>query len=171
LIALVAGGDRILWNGKTILECGLDGGCYRFPGGLPGPLNLDPAWSPAQEPTIAFVHAKASWPGDFSQQSIEAWYATRKLWVYEQAGNPYMVSGAGTGVADPVWSANGTLILYVRDNSLWLINPRGGSVTSTPGQPSLSGGPDMRIVSKLFAGAWPNFYGYVDWQDQFAWRS
>jgi hypothetical protein len=29
----------------------------------------------------------------------------------------------------------------------------------------------MRIVTRLFAGAWPNFYGYVDWQDQFAWRS
>jgi hypothetical protein len=98
---------------------------------------------------------RGRWPGDFSQQSIVAWYATRKLWIYERAGHPYLVSGAGAGVADPVWSANGTLILHVRGNGLWLINPRGG--------------PDMRIVGKLFAGAWPNFFGYVDWQDQFAW--
>jgi len=25
-------------------------------------------------------------------------------------------------------------------------------------------------VSSLFAGAWPNHYGYIDWQGQFAWR-
>ncbi len=170
-IALVAGGDRVLWNGKTILVCGTSGGCGGFPAGIPGPVNLDPAWSPAGEPTLAFVHATADWPGDFSQQNLAAWYATRRLWVYSLGGNPLRISGAGTGVADPVWSADGDLVLYVRDDGLWLISPAGGKPDSSPGLPSRTGGPALRIVSKLFAGAWPNYYGYVDWQDQFAWYS
>jgi hypothetical protein len=59
----------------------------------------------------------------------------------------------------------------VRDNGLWLINPFGGHGNPSPGLPSQTGGSAVGIVSKLFAGAWPNYYGYVGWQDQFAWRS
>jgi WD40-like Beta Propeller Repeat len=47
LVAADAGGDRILRNGKTIVLCAVTGGCTGFPGGIPGPVNLDPAWSPA----------------------------------------------------------------------------------------------------------------------------
>ncbi len=160
--ALVAGGDRILWNGgKTIRMCSpAGGGCTGFPAGLPGPVNLDPAWSPSQEPTLAFVHGTANWPGDWTQQNIAAWYATRRLWVYVEGGNPHPVTAAGTGVADPVWSADGNFLLYVRGNSLWLIDP-----WTISGQPAPAA---VRVVSRLFAGSWPQYYGYVNWSFQFA---
>jgi Tol biopolymer transport system component len=172
-VAMVAGGDRIMWNGsKTIMLCAATGGCTAFPGGPPGPVNLDPAWAPAGNTALAFVHGSTSAPSPpgFGQAAIAAWYATRKLWIYVLGGNPYLVSGAGTGVAAPAWSADGKFLLYVHDNGLWLIDPFAGRANPSPGTPSLTGGPPFPIVSRLFAGAWPNYYGYVDWQDQFAWR-
>jgi Tol biopolymer transport system component len=173
-VAMAAGGDRVLWDdSKTITLCGETGGCTGFPAGTPGPVNLDPAWA-GLGVTLAFVHGSASAPSPpgFGQAAIAAWYKTRRLWVYTlTGGNPHLISGAGTGIAAPTWSADGRFILYVRDNGLWLINPFAGHSNPSPGLPSQTGGPALRIVSKLFAGTWPNYYGYIDWQDQFAWHS
>jgi hypothetical protein len=53
------------------------------------------------------------------------------------------------------WAPNGReLLLYVRDDALWLINPAGGR----PGS----------LVAQLSRGAWPNYYFNIDWRDQFA---
>ncbi len=83
-----------------------------------------PALSPAGQ-ALAFVHASAAGPPSqtFGQPAIAAWYATRGLWVYPLGGNPHLVSGAGAAIADPTWSADGKLLLYVRGDDLWLINP------------------------------------------------
>jgi dipeptidyl aminopeptidase/acylaminoacyl peptidase len=157
VIAVDAGSDRYLWHDKTILLCHLSGGCAPFPGGMPGPTNVDPALS-ASGYEMAFVHCGAASSGDFSQASVRAWYSTRGLWVYPiTGGNPHLVTAAGRFVADPTWSASGRLLLYVRDDGLWLINPGGGR--------------PARIVTSLFRGAWPNYYYYIDWHDQFAWFS
>ena len=160
-VAVDDGGDRVLWDNKTIRLCDPAGGCAGLPGGMPRATNLDPALSPVGQ-ALAFVHGSGalSRPQTFDQASIAAWYATRGLWEYVPGGRPHPISVAGTAVADPTWSADGRLLLYVRDNSLWLISPSG----------STASGP-ARIVSKLFAGSWPNYYGYIDWPDQFAWHS
>lgn len=172
LAAIDNGGDRYLWHGKTILLCGLAGGCTGFPGGVPGPANLDPALSVSGQVVLAFVHCSAAGPPSqtFDQHSIAAWYATRRLWVWILGGNPHLISGAGTAIADPTWSAGGKLLLYVRSNGLWLVNPFAGRGSPSGGVPSLTGGRPARIVSRLFKGAWPNYYGYIDWRDQFAWQ-
>lgn len=158
LVALAAGGDREVWDRKTVLLCGFSGGCVGFPGGQPGPTSIDPALSP-DGMHLAFVHGSGSgMPASFGQSSVSEWYATRSLWLYSPTGgNPHRLAAAGTFAADPVWSASGRFLLYVRDDGLWLINPLGGS--------------PARIVSSLFRGAWPNYYYYVDWRDQFAWFS
>jgi len=172
-VTVVTGGDRYLWNAKTIESCPAVGSCGSAMDAEPGPVNLDPAPFPLLdegEPTLAFVHAAPETTASFSQAVLNAWYKTRELWLWHgTGGNPYQVAGAGTGVAAPTWSADGKVILYVRDNALWLIDPFGGRVESTPGHPAQSGGPPARVVSQLFAGAWPDFYGYTDWQSQFAW--
>ena len=129
-------------------------------------MNLDPAWAPdAQNPTLAFVHAAAETTTGVSQQDLNAWYRTRKLW-YQIAtgGNQLPVNRAGTGVAAPTWSANDQDILYVRDNALWLIP----MFTANGG---LSAAPALPVVSRLFAANWPNLNGYTAWQSQFAWHA
>lgn len=158
IVAVAAGGGRELWDDKTILLCYLTGGCMPFPGGVPGPTNLDPALAP-DGLTMAFVHGAGSGlPSNFTQASLRAWYATRQLWVYSlTGGNPGVLKAAGTFAADPTWSANSQQLLYVRNDGLWLINIGGGS--------------PARIVPSLFRGAWPNYFYYVDWPDQFAWFS
>jgi dipeptidyl aminopeptidase/acylaminoacyl peptidase len=160
-VAVDNGGDRVLWDNKTILLCAPAGGCTGLPGGMPKATNLDPALSPAG-PALAFVHADAglSRKQTFDQKSIAAWYATRSLWVYVPGGQARPIPSAGTSIADPTWSQGGHLLLYVRDDGLWLINPFAGS-----------GARAVRVVSRLFRGAWPNYYAYIDWRDQFAWRS
>jgi hypothetical protein len=158
LAALAAGGDREEWDGKTVLLCRLAGGCTGLPGGQPGPTDTDPALSP-DGTSLAFIHGAGSgMPDNFSQASIGQWYATRSLWILVlPGGRPHQLTAAGTSAADPSWSASSQLLLYVRDDGLWLINPHGG-------------GP-ARIVTILFRGAWPSYYYYIDWRDQFAWSS
>jgi hypothetical protein len=172
-VVVVTGGDRYLWNAKTFEYCSTADACGPAMDATPAPVNLDPAFFPVLEdgePEMAFVHAAPEATASFSQPVLNAWYKTRQLWIWHgTGGNPYQVTGAGTGVAAPAWSADGKLILYVRDNGLWLIDPFGGRVETTPGHPALRGGPVVRVVSKLFAGAWPDYYGYTDWQSQFAW--
>ena len=171
-VTIVTGGDRYLWNAKTFEGCSPAGACGPIIDATPDPVNLDPAWGPwvDGEPTVAFVHAAPETTTSFSQAVLAAWYKTRQLWLWYGTGaNPYQVAGAGTGIAAPTWAANGKFILYVRDNALWLIDPYGGRVESTPGHPARSGGPVVRVVGQLFTGAWPDYYGYTDWQSQFAW--
>jgi len=150
----------VLWDNKTILLCAPAGGCTGLPGGTPHATNLDPALSPTG-PALAFVHADAalSRKQTFDQKSIAAWYATRTLWLYVPGAPAHPLLAAGTQIADPTWSRSGKLLLYVRNDGLWLINPASSKARPT------------RVVGKLFVGAWPNYYAYIDWRDQFAWHS
>jgi hypothetical protein len=171
-VLVVTGGDRYLWNAKTFESCSAGGDCGPAIDATPAPVNLDPAWAPylGGEPMMAFVHASSETTSGLGQPVLDAWYKTRQLWIWDGTGaNPYQVTGAGTGIAAPVWSANDKLILYVGNNALWLIDPFGGPVETTPGHPALHGGTPIPVVSQLFAGPWPDFYGDTDWQSQFAW--
>jgi len=174
-VIVVTGGDRYPWSGKNFTFClAAGGGCDEVVNAPPGPVNLDPAsaWSVYGEPTVAWVHAAPETSKGSGQPVLNAWYKTRQLWVWTGlGGNSFQVTGAGTGIAAPAWSANGKFVLYVRDNALWLINPYGGHGDGTPAHPAITGGPAVRVVSQLFAGAWPDYYGYTDWQSQFAWYS
>ena len=160
VVAVDNGGDRVLWDNKTILLCAPAGGCTGLPGGTPRATNLDPALSPTG-PALAFVHADAalSRKQTFDQKSIAAWYATRTLWLYVPGAPAHQLVAAGTHIGDPTWSRSGRLLLYVRNDGLWLINP-----ASSKARP-------IEVVGKLFAGAWPNYYAYIDWRDQFAWHA
>jgi hypothetical protein len=157
VVAISAGDDRYEWDGKRIQVCKLAGGCAGLPAGSPGATSTDPALSPGGK-YLAFVHGAGKGAAGLGQRSVSIWYRTRSLWLDTLGtGQVRRVTAAGTSVADPTWSADGSRLLYVRDNGLWLVNPAGGS--------------PVRVVGSLFSGAWPNYYDYIDWPDQFAWYS
>lgn len=90
-------------------------------------------------------------------EELENWIATRTLWIENVDGSgAHPLKDAGTGVYQPLWSKDGTRIMYVRDNSLWMVGANGEN-------------PEKILGS--FPG-WEKdqfgFYGYI-WHDDFAW--
>jgi hypothetical protein len=164
-VTLVTGEDRGLWNAKTITYCNVSGSCGPAPAALPAPVNLDPAASQWRgEPDLAFTHCAPAQPAT-TPQALSAWYRTCRLWYAAGAGgNARAVTRAGAGVAAPTWSGADGDLLYVRNDSLWLIPMRqpNGAPSAAPARP---------VVGRLFAGNWPNANGYTAWQAQFAWHS
>jgi hypothetical protein len=148
--ALGAGGDRIAWTTKRVVTCAADG--CRPLHAPKAQITLDPAWSPGGG-SLAYVTAadlgvEVSTVGT----TMQRWYRTRRLRIGRRTVPD------STGAASPVWSADGRSLLFVSRDGLWLL-PRVGA------QP-------IRVATPLFwPGRWPNFYGRVDWTDQFAWSS
>ena len=90
-------------------------------------------------------------------EELANWIATRTLWIEDVDGSgAHPLEAAGTGVYQPVWSKDGTRIMYVRDNSLWII----GANSENP-EKILGPFPDW---GKDQFG----FYGYI-WHDDFVW--
>jgi hypothetical protein len=161
---VVSGGDREIWLGhKQIARCRPSGGCTPVPQ-PPGVVSLDPSWSPGGR-WLVFARASASGPfgpnghAGFSPYWIRRWQATSRLWV-ASAGSPGTrpLAAAGRGALDPVWGSDGSL-LFVRDDSVWLLPPR-------------AAGP-VRVTGPLgaFTGQayYQTYYGYVPYPQLIAW--
>ena len=150
--ALTRGPDRYAWLTKSAWLCSAR--CTAVPTAA-GQLSLDPALSTGG--SVAYVQASTQ-NSTIAQSDVHHWYRTHRLWILERgARQPREVPGS-IGAANPTWSADGHSLVYVADNGLWLVP----SVGSRP----------VRVASPLFeANVWPNFYGEVDWQSQFAWSS
>ena len=162
--AAVSGGDRIIWSGgKQITLCGTVGPCR--PVAQPaGVVSVDPSWSPSGT-AIAFARLSASGPfgsnggADFSPQWITRWEATGRLWVANANGSDARpLAAAGPGAVDPVWGRDGSL-LFVRDDSLWLLPSGAAAPTRLTGPLGALSGPAY----------YRTYYGYVPYPQLFAW--
>ncbi len=165
MLAVVAGGDRLVWGGdKGIALCRMPAGvCRRLPQPA-GVISYQPAWSP--QGALTFVRAQASGPFGPDQFNVavgrlRAWDATQRIWTDPEGGaTPSPLAPLARGALRPVWTPSG--LLYVRDDGLWLLGDAAGrppvevaGPLTTP-QPGLSTGfPDV-------------YYGYQGWSQLFA---
>jgi len=163
-VAVVSGGDRVIWSGgKQITLCSAVGRCT--PVAQPANVvSIDPSWSPSGT-QVAFARLSASGPfgpngrADFSPYWITRWEATSRLWIVGADGSGARpIAAAGPGAVDPAWGRDGSL-LFVRDDSLWLL-PAGAPAAERLTGPlgALSGTAYYRT-----------YYGYVPYPRLFAW--
>lgn len=159
-LLMVAGNWRIIWARKSLVIADPASGSVQELVNPAGSVSLDPSFSPDGS-RIVFVAAgnlgDDVWGFD-NDEELAAWVATRTLWVRNADGaGARPLAAAGSGVYQPVWSGDGKHILYVRDNSLWIIGADGG-------QPQKVLGP-FPEQKELFG-----FYGFVSYRDMIAYR-
>lgn len=155
VVAIATGGNVYAWMDKQVEICdGSPAHCsvVKTP---PGELSFDAAWSPRGN-ILAFVEAKAETAEDFLPSTVVKWYSTHHLFLLsEGSSGPVEVRGT-QGAASPVWSANGKSLLYVADNSLWLLPHTGAS--------------PVRVASPLLVPSnWGAYFGQINWTSDFAW--
>lgn len=157
----VAGNGRSVWSEKSLAVCDPETGNTRPLPNPEGSVSIDPALSPDGK-RIAFVAAQNLGNevlGFTDPGQLPDWIATRTLWLENSDGSgAHPLKAAGGGIYQPIWSKDGTAILYVRDNSLWLIETGGDN-------PQKILGPFPDWEKDLFG-----YYGYI-WHDDFAWFS
>jgi Tol biopolymer transport system component len=163
-VAAVSGGDRVIWSGgKRITLCSAAGSCTAV--AQPADtVSLDPSWSP-DGTEVAFARLSASGPfgpngrADFSPSWITRWEATSRLWIVSADGSGARpLAAAGRGAVDPTWGSDGSLV-FVRNDSLWLLPAGAVAATRLTGAlGALSG-----------AAYYRTYYGYVPYPQLFAW--
>ena len=126
-LLIVAGYGREYWFNKYLVLIDTQTGtCTELPR-RPGTLTFYPGWSPNGK-HISYLEAVEleGYPEDTSE--IVAWEQTWSLWIADPNGaNARQLEEAGTGLKRALWSRDGSHIVYLKDNAIWLINIYGGS--------------------------------------------
>jgi hypothetical protein len=151
-----------IWTGPGRGQCAYFSGapCSAPPRfGTPGSgVSLDPAWSPTV-PLLAYVKAP------YTFDPARAWYAAHELflWNPRSGSTKRLVDVYGASV--PTWSRDGSHLLYVSGDGLWLA-------------PVGRGGKAVEIEHPLFpeqqwntTSATISYFGQIDWTGQFSWSS
>jgi hypothetical protein len=161
-LAVVSPGDRTIWaNGKDIELCEVSPlACHRL--AIPaGRVALDPAWTASG--TLYFVLASASGPFSangnafYSPGWIERWQNSHGGWTLRRGATAPRAASPPLGnvLAYDVADRGGSLV-FVRDDSLWLLS-----------RPGIA---PIRVAGPLLASAAPSgYYGLVDWAALLSW--
>jgi hypothetical protein len=161
-LLMVAGGGREVWANKNLAIVNVESGSIRNLKNPKGSVSIDPSLSPDGS-RIAFVAAKnlGTDVGGFNKpEDLTAWVTSRSLWIENVDGSgAHRLTSAGQGVYQPLWSKDRSHILYLKDNSLWLIGADGG-------EPEKICGPFS--YEDPVAGAF-GYYGFISYHDQVAW--
>ena len=154
-ILVVQGGGREPWVTKSLALCDVVSAVCRDLPSAQGTVDLDPAFAPTGD-RMAFVRAQGVQAGAQPPKYAE-WFTTRTLFLANADGSGARpLSEAGGGVMNPVFSRDGSRLLYLQNDSLWAIR--------------LEGGAPVRILGpvKPLEDA-PN-YGSLAWGSTLAWR-
>lgn len=178
-VAIVAGGDRELWDwGKHVEVCAVPSGTCRAPA-LPSPaskwMSLGPAWTatgtlvltvaPAAPANGSGVPAGLSAKGGWDTRNVDQWYDSQRLYYWQSSvlgsgGGPRPVPASPTGAHDPRAVPGG--LLYVRHDALWYMPLVSGD--------SVSSGPPLQLAGALALGPYGNYFAYIDWASDYAWH-
>ncbi|GBF33659.1 hypothetical signaling protein [Desulfocucumis palustris] len=132
-LLVVKGTGREIWQNKSLVVCDVKTGKSVDLPQKPGAVSLDPEWSPDGK-YIAYVQAVEQKEGISGAEGVASWEQTRTLWVADSNGkNARRINEAGAGISRPLWSQNGSHIIYLKDNSVWLVNSNGGSPVKIAG--------------------------------------
>ncbi|MHB1446303.1 MAG: TolB family protein [Acidimicrobiales bacterium] len=149
--ALVQGGNRLEWDGKSVSLC-KPYRCQSVPTPS-GAVTVDPTLSAQGQ--LAYVQGSSSQSFDSSPAQVSSWEAGHSLWVEPAGSNSPTQLAGGSGANAPVWSSDGRQLMFVKASGLWVLPAAGG----TP----------VQVVSVLSVP--PSYYGQVQWLYQFAWAS
>jgi len=152
-IVIVEGAGREIWSRKSLALCTIPAGTCAAIARPQDTVALDPAFSPTGD-QIAYVLAAERMDGAMVPNYARTWGSTRSLWVSAPDGAGARQI-AGGGAAAPLWSADGTHLVFVRDNRLW-------SIAATGGDP-------VPLTGTLAPYIEQSFYGYVSWGETIAW--
>ena len=157
---LVAGGRRETWHGKGLAICDVYAARCRTLPQPSGVISLDPTWSPSGR-DIAFVRARdlGDAGGFDNTRTVSAWVRTHTLWLADATGAGARQLAAGSGIYEPQWSADGQHLLYIRANSLCLIDARGGPARRILGPFPTT--PDLYPLG---------YYGHLTWSGLLTWN-
>ncbi|MEG6521981.1 biopolymer transporter Tol [Desulfotomaculum sp. 1211_IL3151] len=155
----VAGGGRIAWADKNIAFVDIKTGKVQNLPNPSGSVTLDPQFSPDGK-RIAYVAAKNLgsdvW-GFEKPEELSDWVASRTLYIANADGsNARAIPEAGKGIIQPIWSKDGSHILYVKDNVLWQMKAEGGQPEKIFAPVS---GPEDHF----------GFYGFASYESVLSW--
>ena len=161
-LAVVSPGDRTIWaDGKDIELCGTaPAACHRL--AVPAAtVALAPAW--AASGALYFVSASGSGPFSanggafYSPGWVARWQSTHAGWSPPPGATAPRTLSPSLGnvlAFDP--ASRGAALVFVRDDSVWLVSEPGAS-------PS-------RVAGPLLASTAPSgYYGLVDWTALVSW--
>lgn len=147
----VKGTGREIWRNKSLVICDVKTGKSIDLPKKPNTVSIDPDWS-LDGKHIVYVEAVER-KDVKNAEEVNSWGQTRTLWVADAEGkNARQINEAGTGINRPLWSRDGSHIIYLKDNSVWLVDINGGSPVKLVGPfPDVSNS--------------PGYYGYVSWSN------